>query len=60
MIKSGPDRVDKPNLMFDARETITGTRNADVFAPAWSIVDGLTALRFGARPGCLEVVFESC
>ena len=44
-----------PNLMLDARETITGARIAAVFAPTWSIIDGLTASRSGARPGYPEV-----
>ena len=49
----------RPNLMLDARETITRARIADVVAPAWSIIDGLTALRCGARSGCPDVDFES-
>ena len=50
-------REKHPNLMLDARETITGTRIADVFASAWLIVDGFAGCR---STGCSRVVFKSC
>ena len=42
----------RPNPMLDAGETITGTRIADVFALARSIVDGFAACR--STPSCAK------
>ena len=47
----------RPNLMLDGWETITGTRMADVFAPAWSIIEDFAVWRSTRFPkGFLRLV----